>query len=95
MNTIIVKRVDSGTADTSEIRDPARAAGYSVVGELTQSRRADAALQIGEGKAEELAELVAESDATTVIFDNRLGPYQMYNLGNSCPTASRSSTDSR
>ncbi|PGF14725.1 GTPase HflX [Natrinema sp. CBA1119] len=85
MNTIIVKRVDSGTADTSEIRDLARAAGYSVVGELTQSRRADAALQIGEGKAEELAELVAESDATTVIFDNRLGPYQMYNLGQLLP----------
>ncbi|WP_226041368.1 GTPase HflX [Natrinema sp. DC36] len=85
MNTIIVKRVDSGTADTSEIRDLARAADYSVVGELTQSRRADAALQIGEGKAEELAELVAETDATTVIFDNRLGPYQMYNLGQLLP----------
>src|SRR6056297_1863750 len=85
MNTIIVKRVDSGTPDTSEIRDLARAAGYTVVGEVTQSRRADPALQIGEGKAEELATLVAETDATTVIFDNRLGPYQTYNLGQKLP----------
>ncbi|WP_408958747.1 GTPase HflX [Natrinema sp. 74] len=85
MNTIIVKRVDSGAADTSEIRDLARAAGYTVVGEVTQSRRADPALQIGEGKAEELAAFVGETDATTVIFDNRLGPYQTYNLGQLLP----------
>src|SRR6056297_308921 len=85
MNTIIVKRVDSGTPDTSEIRDLARAAGYAVVGEVTQSRRADPALHIGEGKADELASLVAETDATTVVFDNRLGPYQTYNLGQKLP----------
>ncbi|MDF9746511.1 GTPase HflX [Natrinema salsiterrestre] len=85
MNTIVVKRVDSGTADTSEIRDLARAAGYTVVGEVTQSRRADPALQIGEGKAEEVAALVEETEATTVIFDNRLGPYQTYNLGQLFP----------
>ncbi|APX95937.1 GTPase HflX [Natronorubrum daqingense] len=81
MKAIIAKRVDSGVADTSEIRDLAAAAGYTVVGEVTQSRRADPALQLGEGKAETLAELVDETEATTVIFDNRLGPYQTYNLG--------------
>ncbi|TYL36674.1 GTPase HflX [Natronococcus pandeyae] len=85
MNAIIAKRVDSGIADTTEIRDLAQAAGYTVVGELTQSRTADPALQFGEGKAEELAEIADRTEATTVIFDNRLGPYQMYNLGQLLP----------
>ncbi len=85
MKALIAKRVDSGTPDTTEIRDLAEAAGYTLVGEVTQSRKADAALQLGEGKAEELADRVVESDATTVIFDNRLGPYQMYNLGQLLP----------
>ncbi|WP_121742865.1 GTPase HflX [Natronorubrum halophilum] len=85
MSAIIAKRVDSGTPDTSEIRDLAEAAGYTVIGEVTQSRRADAALQLGEGKAEELAAEAAATEATTVIFDNRLGPYQMYNLGRLLP----------
>ncbi|WP_440769067.1 GTPase HflX [Natronorubrum sp. DTA28] len=85
MNAIIAKRVDSGTPDTSEIRDLAAAAGYTVVGEVTQSRRADAALQLGEGKAEELADVAVATEATTVIFDNRLGPYQTYNLGQLLP----------
>ncbi len=82
---MIAKRVDSGAPDTSEIRDLARAAGYEVVDEVTQSRTADAALQLGEGKAEELADRVAETGATTVVFDNRLGPYQTYNLGRLLP----------
>ncbi|WP_290813428.1 GTPase HflX [Halovivax sp.] len=85
MNAIIAKRVDSGIPDTEEIRDLAAAAGYDVVGEITQTRRADPALQLGEGKAEELAVAVAETDAETVIFDNRLGPYQTYNLGAMLP----------
>ncbi|WP_293033814.1 GTPase HflX [Natronococcus sp.] len=85
MNAIIAKRVDSGTPDTTEIRELAAAAGYTVVGEVTQSRTADAALQLGEGKAEELAEVADRTEATTVIFDNRLGPYQTYNLGQLLP----------
>ncbi len=85
MKALIAKRIDSGTPDTSEIRELARAAGYDIVGEVTQSRTADAALQLGEGKANELAEKAAMSEATSVIFDNRLGPYQMYNLGQLLP----------
>ncbi|RQG90306.1 GTPase HflX [Natrarchaeobius halalkaliphilus] len=85
MSAIVAKRVDSGTADTTEIRDLAAAAGYTISGEVTQSRRADPALQFGEGKAEELAARVDETDAKTVVFDNRLGPYQMYNLGQLLP----------
>lgn len=85
MKALIAKRIDSGTPDTSEIRELAQAAGYDVVGEITQSRTADAALQLGEGKANELAEQAGETEAETVIFDNRLGPYQMYNLGKLLP----------
>ncbi|MCY4729298.1 GTPase HflX [Natronomonas gomsonensis] len=82
---IVAKRVDDGTPDTEEIRDLTRAAGYTVAGEVTQTRTEDPALCLGEGKVEELAALVAETDATTVVFDNRLGPYQTYNLGNELP----------
>jgi len=82
---VVAKRVDDGPVDTTEIRDLARAAGYHVAGEVTQERTADPALQLGEGKAEELAALVAETDALTVVFDNRLGPYQTFNLGKILP----------
>jgi len=85
MNAIIVKRVDAGTPDTEEIRDLTRAAGYDVVAAFTQTRTEDAALQIGEGKAEELATAVAETGAEVVVFDNELGPYQTYNLGQKLP----------
>ncbi len=86
MNTVVIKRVDEGTADTSEIRDLARAAGYTVREEVTQTRTEDAATHIGEGKVEELARAVARTGADTVIFDNRLGPYQIYNIGTKMPT---------
>ena len=82
---VIAKRVDSGTADTDEIRDLARAAGYRVAGEITQTRTEDPALCFGEGKVDELAALVAETGAGVVVFDNRLGPYQTYNLGTRLP----------
>lgn len=82
---VVAKRVDDGTPDTAEIRDLAHAASYTVVGEVTQTRTEDPALCLGEGKVAELAALVAETDATTVVFDNRLGPYQTYNLGNELP----------
>ncbi|HET7324304.1 MAG TPA: GTPase HflX, partial [Halococcus sp.] len=85
MKAIIVKRVDSGTADIGEITDLAEAAGYEVSGTLTQTRSEDSALHLGEGKVGELAALVRERSAETVIFDNRLGPYQTYNLGRELP----------
>ena len=83
---VVAKRVDSGEADTAEFRDLARAAGYDVVAEVTQTRKEDPATCLGEGKADELAAVVAETDANAVLFDNRLGPYQTYNIGNKLPT---------
>ncbi|MFC6725284.1 GTPase HflX [Halobium palmae] len=82
---VVAKRVDSGRADLSEIVELAEAAGYDVVATLTQSREEDAAYHVGEGKAEELARVVVDTDAEAVIFDNSLGPYQTYNIGGKLP----------
>ncbi|RLM59484.1 GTPase HflX [Halobellus sp. Atlit-31R] len=83
---VVAKRVDGGDdTDLSEISDLARAAGYDVVGQLAQSREEDAAYHFGEGKVEELAALVRETAARAVIVDNRLGPYQTYNIGGKLP----------
>jgi GTP-binding protein HflX len=80
---VLVKRVDSGEdASLDEVRDLARAAGYAVAGEVTQSREQDAAYEIGRGKVGEVRRVVERVGASKVIFDNELGPYQVYNLGN-------------
>ncbi|MFB6163889.1 MAG: GTPase HflX [Haloarculaceae archaeon] len=86
---VVAKRVDSGTPDTAEIRELAGAAGYGVVGEVTQTRTEDPAMHLGEGKAETLSATVAAEDAGVVIFDNKLGPYQTYNLGTELPEGTR------
>jgi len=86
---VVAKRVDSGAADTAEIRELARAAGYRVVEELTQTRTEDAAYHFGEGKVEEIAAAVAAADATALVVDNQLGPYQTYNVGNKMPEGAR------
>ena len=83
---VVAKRVDSGEADTTEIHDLARAAGYEIVTKVTQTRTEDPAYHLGEGKVTRLANAVALEEATTVIFDNQLGPYQTYNIGNELPT---------
>ncbi|WP_433623477.1 GTPase HflX [Halomicrococcus sp. NG-SE-24] len=89
MKAIIAKRVDSGTADVEELKDLTRAAGYDVAAVLTQSREEDAAYQFGEGKVAELVATVEETGAGVVIFDNQLGPYQTYNLGQELPESTR------
>jgi GTP-binding protein HflX len=63
-----------------ELRSLAEAAGYTVVGSLEQVRRRDPRYQIGRGKTRELTNLVKETGAEKVIFDNELTPVQAYNL---------------
>ncbi|WP_058366773.1 GTPase HflX [Haloparvum sedimenti] len=82
---VVAKRVDAGTADLSEIEQLAGAAGYEVVGRLSQTREEDAAYMFGEGKVDELAALVEETDAAVVIVDNDVGPYQTFNIGGELP----------
>lgn len=51
-----------------------------MVDRVEQIRRPDPAFQLGKGKAEGLAALVAAAEAERVIFDNELTPLQSYNL---------------
>jgi len=82
---IVAKRVDSGTANLREIRQLAAAAGYEVVGDLSQTRTEDAAFMFGEGKVAELRDLVRRTGAGVVIVDNDVGPYQTFNIGGELP----------
>jgi GTP-binding protein HflX len=63
-----------------ELNNLTQSAGYAVVGKMEQTRVPDARYQIGAGKVEELAQLVKETEAQKVIFDNPLSPVQAYNL---------------
>ncbi len=87
--TVITKRVDEGEADTAEIRDLARAAGYEVVEAVTQTKSEDPAYHLGEGKVEEVAGVVRTRGASAVVLDNQLGPYQTFNIGNKLPAGVR------
>ena len=82
---VVAKRVEEGLADTAEVEELARAAGYRVAGVVTQSRPEDPEYNLGAGKVAELVELVEATDAEAVILDNRTGPYQTYNLGRRLP----------
>lgn len=85
MNAIVGKRVRYGTADLEEIRQLADAAGYQVVGSITQTRQEDPAYGFGEGKLEEIHDLVEQTGAEVFIVDNRIGPFQTYNIGQHLP----------
>ena len=50
------------------------------MGSIEQVRQRDPRYQIGRGKASELAEMVKNTGAEKVIFDNDLTPVQAYNL---------------
>jgi len=56
-------------------------AGGTVVGQLTQQvDRHNPATYLGKGKIEELGRLIADTDATLVIFDDELTPAQGKNI---------------
>jgi GTP-binding protein HflX len=58
----------------------AESAGHTVVGKIEQVREPDSRYQIGAGKVKELVELVKETGAQKIIFDNPLKSVQVYNL---------------
>ena len=65
----------------NELRGLVTTAGAKVAGELTQTRqKPDLATCLGKGKVEELVELVNQTDANVVVFDNELDPAQGRNL---------------
>lgn len=56
-------------------------AGADVAARLTQEReRPDVALAFGRGKVDEVKDLLSESGATMVVFDDDLSPVQVRNL---------------
>lgn len=84
---VVVQRVrDTGTPDTKEIKRLTQSAGYTIGSVLTQSRPEDREYNIGEGKVPEVFHAVQRTNASKVIVDNELGPYQRYNLGVYMPT---------
>jgi GTPase len=76
----VQRRLNREASNLPELKSLAEAAGYTVVAEFEQTRKADARYQIGLGKVEELASLVKETGAEKVIFDNALRTIQAYNL---------------
>jgi GTP-binding protein HflX len=83
---VVAARSKDAEPDTAEIRELAAAAGYAVVGEVTQRRREDPTYGLGRGAAEDLMRLAAETDAAAVIYDGSLSPGQTFSLGDLLPT---------
>ncbi|MDD5331033.1 MAG: GTPase HflX [Sulfuricella sp.] len=81
----ILVGLDFGRTDfeesLEELRRLAESAGVRVAGVVRGKRaRPDAALFVGSGKADEIAEAVAASEASLVFFDHELSPAQERNL---------------
>jgi len=82
---VILVALDFGTPDfvesVAELRLLAKGARLDILGEVQGKRsRPDAALFVGSGKADEIAALVAATDADVVIFNHELSPAQERNL---------------
>ena len=82
---LVAARDAEAEPDTAEIRELAAAAGYVVVGAVTQRRREDPTYGLGRGRAEDLMRLAAETDAEAVIYDGSLSPGQTFSLGELLP----------
>ena len=82
---VILVALDLGAPDftegVAELRLLSKGAGLEILGEVLGKRsRPDAALFVGSGKADEIAALVAATDADVVIFNHELSPAQERNL---------------
>jgi GTP-binding protein HflX len=82
---VILVALDFGKTDfaesVAELRLLATGAGLDILGEVQGKRsRPDAALFVGSGKADEIAALVAATEADVVIFNHELSPAQERNL---------------
>lgn len=77
---IVAARATEEQPDATEIRRLAESAGYAVVEEVTQRRREDPGTWLGRGKADEVADLAAETDADALVVDGGLNPGQYADL---------------
>src|SRR6516162_6520978 len=72
------RRLDEHLEELAELADTA---GANVVGEVTQLLdRPNPGTYLGAGKLEELGAVLAEREATLVIFDDELTPAQLRNI---------------
>jgi GTPase len=70
----------------AEFRELVLSAGGEVAAEIIQSRaKPDPATLIGSGKVEEIAGIVASTEADLVLFDHDLTPTQLRNLDSALP----------
>jgi len=84
-HAILANRTDDPPATTDELRGLAETAGYTVADEVTQVRPEDPGTDLGRGKVEEIATLIADGDADTLIVDGGLTPQQTTNLAAALP----------
>jgi GTP-binding protein HflX len=86
---IVAKHADEPPVETTEIRALAEAAGYEVVGEVTQARAEDPGSHFGAGKVADLAALADETGARVVVVDGELSPAQTHELQQAMPEGTR------
>lgn len=80
---VVTAKHDPAESDDSllELARLADTAGFEVAGQITQNRdKPDGGTMFGKGKVEHLGQLVEETQANAVIFDNPLNAIQAYNL---------------
>ncbi|MGS0677026.1 ribosome rescue GTPase HflX [Shewanella sp. 0m-4] len=76
---------ENNREDLDELKLLVESAGAQSIGVVTTSRRSpDRRFFVGSGKAEELAAMVAATDANVVIFNHALSPAQERNLEQLC-----------
>ena len=72
---------DTTDESLDELDELVKTAGGEVIGQLIQNKSdLESATYMGEGKLEELAELVAAMEADAVVFDDELSPVQLRNI---------------
>ena len=79
---VVLSRSTADPGDPlGELRRLAKSAGAEVVDEMVARReRVSAALYVGTGKAQEIADRAARAEADVVVFDNDLSPNQIREL---------------
>lgn len=89
-NAILVKRNDPRSDEDKnemqmlELKHLADSAGYTIIGEMSQTRHPGRKYQIGRGKVDELSQLVQDTRADKIIFYNQLSTTQIYNISETC-----------
>jgi GTP-binding protein HflX len=73
-------------ASRAEFEELARSAGATIAATLVQRRqRADPSSLVGQGKLDEIVEVVASTNASLVLFDHDLTPSQLRNIESRLP----------